>query len=54
MNGRSTNGGHQRKSHCWRGHTLDDAYVSRDGVRSCRSCKLADERRRYARKKAAA
>jgi hypothetical protein len=53
MNGRQFNGGGPREL-CWRGHLLAHAYLTKDGTRVCRRCKLDYQRRAYARKKAAA
>jgi hypothetical protein len=36
-----------KKTHCRRGHSYDDAFISRDGVRRCRQCRLAGMRAYY-------
>ena len=42
----------KRKTHCKFGHSLIDAYVRNSGARNCRTCRVEDERRRRAEKRA--
>lgn len=43
----------ERVHHCKRGHSLADAYWTRNGRRNCRTCRKIHDRERYQRRKAA-
>jgi hypothetical protein len=49
--GGAANGARQKaKTHCPKGHTYDDAIISKQGFRRCRTCFYAKERERRAKR----
>lgn len=50
--GGAANGERQKaKTHCPKGHTYDDAIISKEGYRRCRTCFYAKERARLAKRR---
>ena len=54
LRGETGPGINSRKTECNNGHSLDDAYMTKDGKRVCRPCRKARSRRYYQSNRSAA